>query len=436
MINKATLDRSKMPAAGEHIKLHLKEPIVHILDNGITLYLIEDETIEFNRMDFVFSAGTSFQNRNLIAESTLNLLSEGTQTRSSAEIAEKLDYYGCFIDSNLSKDKASISIYSLTKQLPEILPIISDIVQNPTFNETELSNYLVRKKHQFNNSYRKVKYRSMLEFNELIFGSDTSYGNTKKLDDFDKVTRQDVVQYHNSHFSLKNGYIVASGKIGRNTIDNINRYFGNIEFPSVTESELSFTNNHNTSSEGHFIKVENSLQSAIRIGLPVVSKTHKDYISLVVLNTVLGGYFGSRLMSNIRENKGYTYGINSFIINYLHGGYLCIATEVNAKNTNDTLSEIQTELNNVRDRLIPVEELDLVKNYIYGTYLRSFDGSISQTDRFRAAKDLNMDYLYYIESLQSMLNQSPEQLREIANKYLDYNSMIKLVVGSLKDGKF
>ncbi len=425
-----------MPQTGKHIKLKIGEPKLLKLDNGLKVYVIEDNTIEFSRMDFVFSAGTSFQTKSLVAESTLNLLSEGTTTITSVDIANKLDYLGSIFDSNITKDKASITVYLLNKFIPEILPLIGDLIQNPIFPEEEISNYLTRKKNQFETNYQKVKYRSMLEFTKLVFGANSPYGGIKKVEDFNNVSRDDIISYYSSYYNIKNGYIVLSGKITNTTIELLNKYIGTITLSESTTRKLDFGVNAFGSETYDYIKIKDSLQSAIRIGKPIISKHHQDYNSLVVLNTVLGGFFGSRLMSNIREDKGFTYGINSFIINYLNSSYWCIATEVNAKNTNAAIVEIKSELQRLKNELISHEELNLVKNYIYGTYLRSFDGPIAQTDRFRAANDLNLDYSYYLNSLESMLSQTPETLIKTANRHLNFNSMIKLVVGQLENDKF
>jgi len=429
-------DRSIMPMTGKPIQLKLEEPGFNQLDNGIPLYSIHDDSIEFVRIDIVFAAGTSFQSSSLVAESTLQLLSEGTFSMSSKQIADKLDYYGTIIDTGLTKDKASISIYTLTKHLPQVLPVITDLIQNPVFDQNELDIFLSRKMNQFMTNNEKVKFKATNRFNELIFGQDTAYGKTKKLADYQNVDRNDLIRFHQNYYNNQNCYIVVGGNIDNQCTDLINKHFGTISLSELNgHTPNSNIINNNTDFEC-YTKIEDSLQSAIRIGKQIVPRKHPDYNSLVVLNTVLGGYFGSRLMSNIREDKGFTYGINSFIINYLHGGYLCVATEVNATNTNEAIDEIRKEIYGLMEEKIPIEELNIVKNYIYGVYLRSFDGPVAITDRFRAAKDLNTEFMYYTKSLDNMLAQSPEQLRETARKYFDFDTMIKLVVGSLQDDKF
>jgi predicted Zn-dependent peptidase len=151
----------------------------------------------------------------------------------------------------------------------------------------------------------------------------------------------------------------------------------------------------------------------------------------VLLNTILGGYFGSRLMSNLREEKGYTYGVSSYIVNYIHGSSFSIGTEVNVNHTQAAMDEIFTEMNKLREEKVGKDELQLVKNYIYGTFLRNFDGPFALADRFRSVKDFGLGFDYYLKSLDEIMHTTSDELLETAKKYFDPDQMIRLVVGRL-----
>jgi predicted Zn-dependent peptidase len=427
------LIRTKMPPIGKHFKLNLTEPKQIKLDNGINTYIINEGQEEFTRLDIVFNAGSSLQSQSLIASSTVSLLVDGTKNMTSSEIAQKVDYHGAYIDTSLTKDKAAITLYTLNKHLPKLLPLISDMVVNANFPESELSNYIHRKKHQFLLNNDKVKHKATAEFNKLVFGEKTAYGKIAELTDYDNVKRENLKEFYSSHYTSQNSYIIISGNISDATVSLVNKYLGSIKNSksSISVSKINLVNE--VKKKNIFIKKEGSLQSAIRIGMPIINKQHSDYNSLVVLNTVFGGYFGSRLMSNLRENKGFTYGVGSYIMNYKHGGFLSVATEVNAKHTTAALSEIELELNKLCNEAIDNSELEIVKNYIYGTYLRSFDGPMSLAERYRSAKDLDLNFDFYIAGLDKMMAKTPQQLQETANKYFNYNDMIKLVVGEMSN---
>lgn len=428
-------DRTTMPPPGKQFQLKLNEPELVRLDNGIKTYVINEGQEEFTKLDIVFNAGSSLQPKNLVAGSTIQLLIDGTKNMSSADIAQKIDYHGAIIDTTISKDKAGLTLYSLNKHLPELLPLISDMIVNASFFEDELTNYIHRKKHQFLFNNDKVRYKAMLEFNKLVFGSNSAYGRVVELSDYDNLERSDLLEFFKSHFIPRNTYIIISGKINKKTISLINKHFGNSRKTKTTAISSNINIIDEVEEMDKFVKKEGSLQSALRVGRPIISKQHPDYNSLIVLNTVLGGYFGSRLMSNLRENKGFTYGVSSYMMNYQHGGFFSIATEVNAQHTQAALKEIKIELERLCRENISNNELNLVKNYIYGTYLRSFDGPMALAERFRSAKDLNLNFEYFTNSLSEMMQQTPQQLKNTANKYFNYGDMIKLVVGSMDDNK-
>ena len=423
--------RTKMPPIGKHFKLNLTEPKYIKLDNGINTYIINEGQEEFTRLYIIFNAGSALQTQNLVASSTVSLLVDGTRNLTSTEIAQKIDYHGAYVDTSLTKDKAGITLYTLNRHLPKLLPLISDMVVNASFPEEELNNYLHRKRHQFLLNNDKVKYKATAEFNKLVFGENTAYGKIAELTDYDNLEKANLQKFYRLHYTPQNSYIIISGSISNNTVSLVNKYLGTIKngHSDIKNAKISLISESNK--KDLFVKKEGSLQSAIRIGMPIVNKQHPDYNSLITLNTVFGGYFGSRLMSNLREDKGFTYGIGSYMINYKHGGFLSIATEVNAKHTVAALSEIELELNKLCSKKIGNSELEIVKNYIYGTYLRSFDGPMALAERFRSAKDLDLNFDFYMNALDEMMKQTPQQLQETANKYFNYDEMIKLVVGEM-----
>lgn len=426
----STPDRTKMPLTSKQIQLQLDEPEHIKLDNGIDTFIINKGEEGITRLDIIIDAGTSIQTKNLVAASTIRLLIDGTTTLSSADIAHKIDYHGAYIDTSITKDKACITLYSLNKYLPELVPLIGDMLTNASFSESELSNYLERKRHQFILNNDKVRYKAMLEFNRMVFGSDSAYGRIVELPDFDNLKRIDVLDFYKSHFCTDNLYVLISGNVGKDTIDIVNKHLGNIsKTKSIIPTDMVLT--ANIESMDKYVQKKDALQSAIRIGKPIISKNHPDYNSLIVLNTVLGGYFGSRLMSNLRENKGFTYGVSSYMMNYKHGGFFSVATEVNVQHTQAAMDQIKFEIDKLCNEKIGDQELSLVKSYIYGTYLRSFDGPLALAERYRSAKNLGLNFEYYANSLKEMMEQSPEQLLDTANKYFNYNDMIKLIVGSL-----
>ncbi len=179
----------------------------------------------------------------------------------------------------------------------------------------------------------------------------------------------------------------------------------------------------------HFIEKPDSVQSAIRIGKLTIGKSHHDFVKLQVVSTILGGYFGSRLMSNIREDKGYTYGIGSFIAPMNQASYFGIATEVGVDITRQAIDEIYKEINRLSTDIMPNEELELVKSYLMGEILKSVDGPFALAERWKGMLLFGLDSEYFKKMIETISSITPEEVLDIAKKYLVADEMYEVVVG-------
>ncbi len=424
-------DRKHMPGLNKVAGLNLKDPVSFILSNGMDVYEIKGGQEEVTRIDIVFEAGSAYQNKKLVAGSVNSLLKEGTEKYSSAEIAGILDYYGAYLNTHYTKDTAVVTLLTLTKHLDKLLPLLGDLLTNSVFKEQELEIYLNREKQRFLVNIEKVKYLASLEFNKIVFGSKTRYGQVLSKDDFDKITREDIIEFYNNYYCPENAYAVVSGHINKETEELLNKFIGNISCKGKAPDSSSLVFYSEPDTKEKYIEKENALQSAIRVGQQTVNRDSDDYAYVSLLNTVLGGFFGSRLMSNLREEKGYTYGVYSYIQTYKRAAYFTVATEVKADATKSALDEIRKEINLLKTEEVPEHELEIVKNYISGSVLRSFDGPIALSDRFITVKDFGFTFKHYVDVLNKMINATPGQLIETANKYFDEENMIELVVGKM-----
>ena len=423
-------DRTKMPQPAGFEKLNIADPEKIILDNGLAAYIIPEENQEVTRLDMVFDAGTSFQDTKLQAAAVNNLLSEGTQSHTSVQIAEILDFHGAYTDYFLTKDTAGITLYGLTKYYDRLLPLMGELITEAIFPEEELAIYTDRKKQEYLVNIQKVHYKASQAFNKLIFGENSAYGQVAEADDFRKLIRESLLDFYHHHY--RNFFIILSGKIDDALLQNLNRILGAIQQKKQQETVTTATDFVLPEpQQQQLIEKKEALQSALRLGTLSISRRHPDYPGLNLLNTVLGGYFGSRLMSSIREEKGYTYGIFSAIQNHRHAGLFAVATEVNAKYTAEALLEIKHQMWRLCEEKISETELNTVKNYVYGTYLSNFDGSVRLAERFKKSAELEIPFSFYKESLEQMMQHTPDDLLALAGKYLNPANMKTLIVGDI-----
>jgi len=206
--------------------------------------------------------------------------------------------------------------------------------------------------------------------------------------------------------------------------------FGGNDWSRELHKKIDFAINPNPHKH-HFVEKANGLQSAIRIGRLWVDKSHSDYHGLSVLVTLLGGYFGSRLMANIREEKGYTYGIGSFVLPLKYASYLIISTEVGNEYVEPTLKEVTVEMKKLQNELVPADELETVKSYLLGEFLRDFDGPFSLAGSFKAINDFDLDYSYYDQYLTVLRGITSEEIMRLAQQYLEPDDFHTVVAGSM-----
>lgn len=426
-------NRKIIPINHRAEELLLRNPEHSVMSNGIDLFLIESGLEDVTRIDIIVEAGSFYQQKKLCASFTNHLLKEGTKTLSSIQIAEKLDFHGAYLSTSINKDKSVITLFSLTMHLSKLLPMLKSIVTEAIFPEDEFGIHLDRNKQEYLVNSEKAKYIASLEFNTLIFGNGSAYGQSLKIDDFDNITVDDLKIFYKAHYQPKNSYLIVSGRPDSESKLLINKLFGEEWHNNDIEiiKPINIVSSQFTGEKT--IKKDKFLQSAIRKGKIVINKFDEDYNKLLFTNTILGGYFGSRLMSNLREDKGMTYGVSSFILNFLHGSYFAIGTEVNIDQTAAALKEIKKEINILQNEKTSEDEIMLVKNYIYGSFLKNFDGAFALAEMFRSVNDFGLDFGFFSKSIKEIMDITAEDVLVTAQKHLDLKDMTTLVVGNINE---
>ena len=424
-----TLNRKISPNVIEIKSIHIKEAQENILSNGIKLYTINASNEEVIKIDLVFDAGINVQDFKSQANFTCKMLSEGTSKYSAAELAEKLDFYGAYFQTKNTSEEAIITLYCLNKHLTNCLPFIVEILNDSIFPENDLE---ILKKNAIQNlkvNEERNSYLVRRAFNQAIFGENTLYGSYSNISDIESIQKEQLVDFYKNHFQKGLKYILASGYVDNETIKIINTYIGSNTFKVYDNIAKKYMAKR-TEPADLYIDKTNSVQSAIRIGRRLFNRNHPDFREMQLLNLILGGYFGSRLMKNIREEKGLTYGIYSAIEAYPFDACWYIDTEMNNGLSETGIKEIFKELARLRNELIGEKELKTAKNYLLGSFLRSIDGPFSLADRFKILKDFELEYQYFYEFIEIIKNTTAERLKELANLYLKEEDLTRVIVGT------
>lgn len=423
------LDRTIAPPAQSIEKVNILKANQTSLTNGLTLYTIQAGEQPVLRLELIFDAGNKYD-KSIIGTSffTAKMLIEGTNQRSAAEISESFDQYGAFLEVNQTADRASIMVYGMTQHLAKVLPIIREMLLDSVIPEKELE---IQRKIAIQNlkvNQEKTAFVASQIFREKIFSSDNAYGRSLKEENINQISRNDIVEFYQNHFKNRPFKVFLSGKFDETEINLVDEYLGSIEVNSI-EAIKPIIIPENQSSGKLLVEKPENVQSTIRLGRTLFNRTHPDFNKFIVTNTILGGYFGSRLMKNIREEKGFTYGISSSLIPLAETGYLVIGTDVKKEFTTQTIEEIHKEIRILQTEKVSDDELDTVKNYLIGSFVGSLNTPFEIADR---QKNVILDklpedfYEKYIERIRSV---SAKDILEIANKYYQIEGLSEVVVG-------
>ncbi len=404
-------------------------PGERVLAGGNRLYTLPSPGLEAVRLDLVFPGSTWTEQKPLVSEATVNTLREGTRTRDAETIAELFDYYGSYILAYNTRDYAGLSLYALRRHAAPVLEILDDILHNPVFPEKEVQTWLKQEQQSFIIEAEKVSYQSNAAFLEKIYGRDHPYGLRREVSHYAQVTPADLQQWHARNIHCNNCFLVLTGEIDEALLREIEERFGGEDpgraAPQLREAPAPPP----PAAARETIPRENAVQAALTLGKRTINRDHPDFPALSFTLTLLGGYFGSRLMRNIREEKGYTYGITATARPLQRDAYLSIRAEVGAEVCRPALDEIYKEIENLRKTPPGNEEMALVRNYLMGSLLQSLDGALARSDMVKrlVAAGVPFDYLdRFAGQIRSM---TPERVQEMAVQYLDPVDMTEVVAG-------
>jgi zinc protease len=399
------------------------------LANGVPVFFIEAGTEDIMRIEFVFSAGQIRESIPLQATTCNMMLSEGSANYSSEELNRLLDYYGVFLNQSADKDSAGVVLYCLNKHIEKVLELSLEILFRPAFPEPELKALMNKRLRWYLINREKVQNIAVDQFFESLFGKDHPYGHQVDQKDFENLTPALLSGFHAKYYAPEHMAIIISGKIHPRTAEFLNQYIGSLSLTKNRNADPINTIKGERLKKTHIDK-SGTVQTAIRIGSTTINKRHPDYPGLKVLDSILGGYFGSRLMKNIREDKGYTYGINSSVSSLDLAGYKVISTEVAHKNSQKAIDEIYKEIKLLQSIPVTKDEMAVVRNYMSGEMVRMFDGPFALADSFKSAWEFGLDNNYYYRLAEKIKTISPDEIIDLARTYYNQDELYEVTVGS------
>ena len=417
------LNRQVAPKLTPIKSIEFAVPEVVEIKKGIPLYWTKNIANETAKIELHFHAGTTVKTP-IIASLTAGLLIAGTKKKTAVQIQHALDAVGAYYDVSVSQEQAIVTIYALNSYLLQAFDIFQEAFIHAAFPEKELKELSNERQEKLKVQLQKVNVLAQRKIQQVLF-EETPYAQVISQGDYLTIRRSDLIQFHQENYLNGLAKVFLVGNLSNDDMQAMKNTCAAFAGTQAKPVKDLF------SMKSHMVHEDkkDALQTAIRIGKIMFNKTHPDFIPFSVLNTILGDYFGSRLMSNIREDKGYTYGIGSYMMENTHFGYFMIATEVAKEVREATIQEVKNEIERLQTELVPNEELELVKSYLLGQLLKAADGPYAMLDLFSGVELHGMDISFYNKYIQKVQEITAEDIREMACKHLDWKSLSIISVG-------
>ena len=426
---KDTINRKKAPQIKDPVEfdLKLKPYEKYVLNNGVEVYAIDAGAEEVMQVEWVFYAGNWFEQDNLVAASTNFLLKNGTSKKNAFQINEHFEYYGSYLNRNCYNETATLTLHCLTKHLESLLPVVKELLEDSVFPEQEIGIYKQNMKQRLNVNLKKSDFVAGRLIDTYLYGEEHPYGRFSRFEDFDKISQEEVRNYYREYYQNGKFVLFVAGKLPSNLFTLLNQYFGDLsnnqsiivkDIPSKSAAEKKYRVSND----------DQGVQGSIRMGTPFPNRHHPDFVKSQVMNNVFGGFFGSRLMSNIREEKGYTYGIYSYLENHMQQSAWVVSTEAGRDVCEATIAEVYKEMEILRNEEVDEEELLLVRNYMMGSILGDLDGPFQIINRWKNIILNHLEEDYFYKQINTIKTVSAKEIQELANKYLQPEKFYELVV--------
>lgn len=425
-------DRRLAPAIVDAVdfKLELKPYNKFNLDNGVPVYSIDAGAEDVLMIEIVFFSGNSYEEKNLVAATTNYLIKNGTSTKTAYQINEHFEYYGSYLNRACYNETATITLHCLNKHVEELLPVVAELITDPAYPQDELDTYRQNMKQRLSVNLKKCDFVAGRIIDSVVYGKNHPYGRFTTHEEYDALTREELVDFYMKHYRNGQCIVFVAGKVPRNLNQLLNRSIGKLLLRKPEENNIPRQPPQPAGGEKKMRVVNdaNGVQGAIRIAQPFPNRHHPDFLKTLVLNCILGGYFGSRLMKNIREEKGYTYGIYSYLQNHIQHSAWLVSTEAGKDVCEKAITEIYREMSKLCTEPVPEEEMMLVRNYMMGSILGELDGPFQVIARWKNIILNGLDGNYFYRSIDNIRKVTPVELMEIANKYLKPENFYELVV--------
>lgn len=427
-----TLDRKTPPPTQPITKLSLTAPERTSLENGIPVYTLFNGQLDLIHILLNVRAGILHEEHKHVSHFAYSLLKESSSRYSATETADLLDFYGAHITVSGNLDRTTIAISIPANNVTQILPTIFDFLARPQYRQDRLEIYQSLKIKDLEYNMQKTDVRNTQLLLHAVFGDSRTAGVFSNRQNLQAVTLEQMYEFHRQTFCAENLTLFLTGNIDKDISTCIRDLFSQVPHGTasapILDLELPADPTRVIAEQ-----MPGSVQSSIALSLVKTGYNAGDRREFSFLSTITGGYFGSRLMQNLRERNGYTYGVSAGSVYFGNQGLFIINSDVNADHTQAALDACFEELKRLQDEPVGDEELETVRNYLLGDLLRDVDNSVSYLKKFAYWKFFGHDEHEFQYMVEVIRNMKADTLSTMAKKYFDYNNFMQIIVGETRN---
>jgi len=429
-------DRSHPPQPGPPAPLRLPSIQKQKLSNGLPVWIVDDHKVPVAQVNLVVFSGTANDppGKYGVASFAAAMLEEGAGSRSALEIADAVDFLGADVGATSTSDASAVRLHVPVARLADALPIMGDVALRPTFPRDELDRQRQQRLTSLLQGRDDPPTIAAVAFSRVLYGKGHRYGTAQMgtAETIKTFTSDDLRSFYAAAFRPQNATLLAVGDFNAATVvPLLEKTFGSWKAAASAAPEKLPPVEPPARRQIYLIDKPGAPQSQIRIGSIGVPRSTPDYFPIIVMNTILGGSFTSRLNNNLREVHGYAYGASSGFDMRLGPGPFFAAAGVQTDKTAEALTEFFNELNAIL-KPVPAEELARAKNYVSLRYPSSFESTGDISRRLEDALVYQLPDDYFTKYVQNIQAVSAADVQRVAQKYVQPDRVAVVVVGDLK----
>lgn len=412
-----TLDRTTPPPTYPIGNLSLPSPEEKTLPNGTRLLTLQGGDWNVCNLAILYPGGFCEARSSAVPMLCATLLAEGSEGHSGAEINDFYDFHGAYFGAMAAAHYTTVMLSWLPSMGEGLLPLTAEILAKPTFPEEAILPYKQQLEAALLAKQAKTSYKSLKEATRLIMGPDNANAMPETVEEIHAASRQSILDWHKRVFTAKGAIAFLSGKFSDETVKEVEQFLMSLpaEEPAV---EVELDPYRPLDPQTVQIEMPGAMQCSVAMAMPAPPRTSPDYVALRFATIALGGYFGSRLMMNIREDKGYTYGINAALLGTLDGSYIQISADTDKKYLADLVEETKKVIESMATVPLSPDELQSLVQHVSSSLLDTLNSPFAIMDYYRTFVTAGIPDGYFQAQLALLKSLTPQTIMDVSAKYL------------------